>query len=286
MNVIRSIHDMRAWRRNEARAGRTVAFVPTMGYLHEGHLSLCRLAAEHADRVVASIFVNPTQFGPQEDLDSYPRDEGGDLVKLAENGVHCAFLPTTEMMYPEGYDTFVEVQGLTAPLCGASRPGHFRGVTTVVTKLFHLVEPNVAVFGRKDYQQYLVIKKMVKDLLMDIRVIGGPIVRDSDGLALSSRNAYLSPEGRRAATVLYRGLSAAREAYRAGERNPAVLRETAMAPILEEPLARIDYVEVLDAATLTEPDPARPMVVAMAVFVEKPRLIDNMVLGEPGADLP
>ncbi len=279
MHVFRDIEELRDWRRSAALAGRTVALVPTMGYLHEGHLSLCRIAATHADCVVASIFVNPTQFGPGEDLDSYPRDEGSDLVKLAENGVHCAFLPTADMMYPTGYETFVEVQGLTAPLCGASRPGHFRGVTTVVCKLFHLVEPQVAVFGLKDYQQFLVIRKMAGDLLMDIRVVGGPIVRAPDGLALSSRNAYLSHRGRKAATVLYRGLAAAREAYRGGERDPGALRAVALEPILAEPLARVDYVEVLDAETLAEPSAERPMVVAMAVFVEKPRLIDNMVLG-------
>jgi len=283
MQVIRDIDTLRAWRRSRTEAGETVALVPTMGYLHEGHLSLCRIAASHADRVVATIFVNPTQFGPNEDFESYPRDEGADIVKLAENGVHCVFLPTVDMMYPTGYDTFVEVQGLTAPLCGASRPGHFRGVTTIVCKLFHLVQPNVAVFGLKDYQQYLVIRKMVQDLLMDIQVVGGPIVRDLDGLALSSRNAYLSPRGREAATVLYRGLTAAREAYEAGERDPRVLREVALAPIQAEPLARVDYVEVLDAETLGEARPDRPMVVAMAVFVEKPRLIDNLVLGgSPG----
>lgn len=279
MQVIRSMDELREWVDAQAGAGNTIALVPTMGYLHEGHLSLCRKARTLAKKVVASIYVNPTQFGPNEDLSTYPRDEGSDLVKLADAGVDMAFLPTNEMVYPDGFCTYVQVHGITEPLCGASRPGHFRGVATVVTKLFNMVQPDYAVFGLKDYQQFLVIRRMVKDLNLRVEVVGSPTVREPDGLALSSRNAYLSPAGRKAAVVLNRSLRSAQAAYKEGLRDPQLLRQKVLELIAREPLARVDYVEVVDAETLSAASSERPMLIAMAVFVERPRLIDNTVLG-------
>jgi pantoate--beta-alanine ligase len=279
MQRIRTVADMHAWRRAEKAAGRSIAFVPTMGFLHEGHLTLCREARAKADRLVVSIFVNPLQFGPSEDLSRYPRDEAGDLVKLESVGVDVVFLPTPEEMYPPGFCTEVNVQGLTANLCGASRPTHFRGVATVVARLFNLVGPDRAYFGLKDYQQCLVIRRMVQDLGMDLEVIGVPTVREPDGLAMSSRNAYLTPEGRRAALVLSRSLAVAREAYAAGERDPVTLRHRVLETLAREPLAVVDYTEVVDAGTLQPASPDRPMLVALAVRIQSTRLIDNTVLG-------
>lgn len=282
--IFRTPAAMRARVEDLRRDGRRIAVVPTMGALHEGHLALVRAARARADVVVLTIFVNPTQFGPTEDLAKYPRDEAGDLAKARAAGIDLAFCPDVAAMYPAGAQTFVEVRELAKPLCGASRPGHFAGVATVVTKLFHATLPHLAVFGEKDYQQLAIIRRMVRDLDFGIEILGVPIVREPDGLALSSRNAYLSAEDRRAALSLSAGLAAAERAFGAGERSAAALVAAARAPIEAEPLARIDYVELRDADELTEIDRVeRRAVLAMAVFVgpdaKKTRLIDNRVIG-------
>ncbi len=264
-----------AWRRDGLR----VAVVPTMGALHEGHLTLLAAARARADIVVLTIFVNPTQFGPNEDLSRYPRDEAGDLAKALPLGVDCAFCPSAAAMYPAGSQTFVTVRELELPLCGKSRPGHFAGVATVVSKLFHLTRPHVAYFGEKDFQQLAIIRRMVRDLDFGIEIVGVPIVREPDGLAMSSRNVYLSAEERAQALALSRGLAAAAAAFAAGEREVSALLACARAPIAAAPLARIDYVELRDAEELTEIGRvARPAVLAMAVFVGTTRLLDNRVL--------
>lgn len=279
MQVIRTVSELVTWRNAQRAAGRRIGFVPTMGYLHDGHLALCRTARPEVACLAASIFVNPLQFGPTEDLSRYPRDEAGDLAKLASVGVDMVFLPTPEEMYPAGFATQVSVEGLTEGLCGASRPGHFAGVTTVVCKLFNLVGAQAAYFGLKDYQQFKVIEKLVQDLCMDVQVFGVPTVREADGLAMSSRNAYLSAKGRQAAVVLSRALSQAERLYQAGERHPETLEAAARAVIAQEPLAVVEYVEVVDADTLQRPKSPSRLVMALAVKVEKTRLIDNRVLG-------
>ena len=275
---------MRARCEDLRRDGRRIAVVPTMGALHDGHLQLVRAARGKADVVILTIFVNPTQFGPNEDLAKYPRDEAGDIAKARAAGIDLAFCPEVAAMYPAGAQTFVEVRELQKPLCGASRPGHFAGVATVVTKLFHATLPHVAVFGEKDYQQLAIIRRMTRDLDFAIEIASVPIVRESDGLAMSSRNAYLSADDRKAALSLSRGLAAAEVAYKAGERDAAALVKAARAPIEAESLARIDYVELRDAEELTEVARVeRKAVLAMAVFVgpaaKKTRLIDNRVIG-------
>jgi len=279
--VFREPATMRARVEDLRRDGRRIAVVPTMGALHEGHLALVRHARARADVVILTIFVNPTQFGPNEDLSRYPRDEAGDLAKARPAGIDVAFCPPASAMYPAGAQTFVEVRELQQPMCGASRPGHFAGVATIVSKLFHITQPHLAVFGEKDYQQLAIIRRMVRDLDFGIEIASVPIVREPDGLALSSRNAYLSAEQRRAALALSRGLAAAEAAFRAGERSPAALLAAARAPIEAEPLARIDYVELRDADELTpfQVTVDRRAVLALAVFVGATRLIDNRVLG-------
>ena len=258
----------------------TVGFVPTMGYLHEGHISLARRAREECDHVAVSIFVNPTQFGPTEDLSKYPRNLESDLRLLEAAGVDLVWTPTTEIMYPPGFATWVEVEGLTKPLEGASRPGHFRGVTTVVSKLFNAVQPTKAYFGQKDAQQAAVIRKMARDLDFPIEIVVCPTVREADGLAMSSRNSYLSPEERKAATVLFRSLSAARSAYERGERNAESLRGIMSEVIASESLAKMQYVSVADYDTLEELETVTgKTLLSMAVFMGKTRLIDNFVLG-------
>ncbi|MEJ7604525.1 MAG: pantoate--beta-alanine ligase, partial [Kofleriaceae bacterium] len=243
------------------------------------HLALVRHARARADVVILTIFVNPTQFAPTEDLAKYPRDEAGDLAKARGAGIDLAFCPDAAAMYPDGAQTFVEVRELQRPMCGESRPGHFAGVATVVTKLFHATLPDVAVFGEKDYQQLAIIRRMVRDLDFGVEIASVPIVRESDGVALSSRNAYLSPEQRVAARVLSTGLAAAQAAFTGGERAAHALLAAARAPIEAEPLARIDYVELRDAEELTElPTVTRSAVLAMAVVVGATRLIDNRVL--------
>jgi pantoate--beta-alanine ligase len=257
----------------------TVGFVPTMGYLHEGHLSLIRRARDECEHVVVSIFVNPTQFGANEDLSKYPRDLERDL-RLIEPYTDLVWTPSAESMYPKEYQTWVEVEAMTRPLEGAMRPGHFRGVTTIVAKLFNSVQPDKAYFGQKDAQQVAVIRQMTRDLNFLIEIVVCPIMREPDGLAMSSRNVYLDAEQRKAATVLFRSLSAAREAFDLGERDAEKLRQVMKALIASEPLAQLQYVSCADYNTLEELDLIKgKALLSMAVFLGKTRLIDNFVLG-------
>lgn len=259
---------------------RPLGLVPTMGYLHEGHLSLVRRARQECVSVAVSIFVNPTQFGPNEDLSRYPRNLERDLHLLEDAGADLVWIPSNEVMYPPGFQTWVTVETLTLPLEGAMRPGHFRGVTTVVSKLFNAVRPEKAYFGQKDAQQAAVIRQMTRDLSYPIEIVVCPTVREADGLAMSSRNTYLSPEERRAATVLFRALSAAETAYHAGERNAETLRHIMRTPIESEPLARLQYVSCADYDTLQELETVSgKALLSMAVFIGATRLIDNFVLG-------
>jgi pantoate--beta-alanine ligase len=260
---------------------RTIGFVPTMGALHEGHLSLIHEARAMCDVVVVSVFVNPAQFSPAEDFDSYPRDLTRDAALLAEYNVDYVFAPPVEEIYPPGFATYVTVAGASDELEGASRPGHFRGVTTVVAILLNVVKPDFAFFGQKDAQQSVLIKRMVRDLAFNTEIVVVPIVREESGLAMSSRNQYLDGEQRRAAAVLHRSLTQAREAYEEGERSATRLTELVRSAIEKEPLARVDYVSVNDAETLDRLDKieARPALISLAVFVGKTRLIDNVVLG-------
>lgn len=258
---------------------RPMGLVPTMGYLHEGHLSLARRARQDCASVVVSIFVNPTQFGPKEDLSKYPRDLKRDLEMLESVGVDLVWTPTPEIMYPPGFQTWVEVQDVTTPLEGAQRPGHFRGVTTVVAKLFNAVGPAKAYFGQKDAQQAAVIRQMTSDLNFPIEIVVCPIVREPDGLAMSSRNVYLQPAERKAATVLWRALQAAKAAYDNGERDADKLREIMSQTIASEPLAQMQYVSCADFSTLQELKTVTgKALLSMAVFFGKTRLIDNVVL--------
>ena len=258
----------------------TVALVPTMGFLHEGHLSLIRQAREECDHVVVSIFVNPTQFGPKEDLSKYPRDIERDLKLIEPLGTDLVWMPTAEIMYPKGYQTWVEVEAITSPLEGAMRPGHFKGVTTVVAKLFNGVQPHKAYFGQKDAQQAAVIRQMTLDLNFPIEIVVCPTVREADGLALSSRNVYLDPEQRKAATVLFRSLSEAKEMYEGGERNAEKVRGKMKDVLAGEPLAEVQYVSCADYDTLEELIEIKgKTLLSMAVFIGKTRLIDNFVLG-------
>jgi pantoate--beta-alanine ligase len=257
-----------------------LGFVPTMGYLHEGHISLARRAKAECDSVAVSIFVNPTQFGPNEDLSKYPRDLERDLHLLEDAGVDLVWTPTPEIMYPAGFQTWVEVEEMTRPLEGAQRPGHFRGVTTVVAKLFNAIQPTKAYFGQKDAQQAAVIRQMTKDLNFPIEIVVCPIVREPDGLAMSSRNVYLDANQRNAATVLYRSLSAAKEEYDKGERDAEKLRRKMKEVIESEPLAQLQYVSCADYDTLQELEKVTgKTLLSMAVFFGKTRLIDNFVLG-------
>jgi pantoate--beta-alanine ligase len=278
--IFRDPRAMRAKAEDLRRDGHRIAVVPTMGALHDGHLSLIRAARGKADVVILTIFVNPTQFGPSEDLAKYPRDEEGDLAKARAAGIDLAFCPDAGAMYPPGSQTFIEVRELQRPLCGASRPGHFAGVATVVAKLFHITQPHLAVFGEKDYQQLAIIRRMARDLDFDVEIASVPIVREPDGVALSSRNAYLSADQRVVARSLSAGLAAAEAAYAAGERGAAALVAAARAPIEAAPGTRIDYAELRDAVELGELSRVeRPAVLALAVFVGTTRLIDNRVIG-------
>lgn len=262
-----------------ANPAHTWGFVPTMGFLHEGHLSLVRAARAANDRVAVSIYVNPTQFAPTEDLSSYPRDLERDLSLLEAAGVDLVFTPNDAVMYPQGFQTFVSVESVTQPLEGASRPTHFRGVSTVVAKLFNIVEPTRAYFGQKDAQQTVVVGQMVRDLAFNVEIVIEPTVREPDGLAMSSRNKYLNPAQRTAATVLYRALSQAKDAYEQGERSGRALRRLMTETIAAEPLARLDYVSATDPRSLAELDDiANGVLLSMAVFFGRTRLIDNMLL--------
>jgi len=257
----------------------TVGLVPTMGYLHEGHLSLIRRAKGECDHVVVSIFVNPTQFGPNEDLSKYPRDLNRDLSLIEPLSVDVVWTPTAEVMYPNGYQTWVQVEALTQPLEGAMRPGHFRGVTTVVAKLFNTVQPHKAYFGQKDAQQAAVIRQMTRDLSYPIEIVVCPIVREADGLAMSSRNKYLEGENRQAALVLSRALNAAKQAYDKGERRAETLRQIMKDVISAEPRAQMQYVSCADYGTLEELETVKgKTLLSMAVYIGKTRLIDNFVL--------
>lgn len=278
MDILTTPAGMQEWRREHPGA---LGFVPTMGYLHDGHLALVRRAREENELVAVSIFVNPTQFGPNEDFERYPRDEERDLALLREAGVDAVYLPSPATMYPPGYQTYVTVERVSQRLEGERRPGHFRGVATVVLKLFNATQPTRAYFGRKDAQQVRVLQAMVRDLDLPIEIVPCDIVREPDGLAMSSRNVYLSPEQRAAATVLYRALSKAKEAYDAGERNPEALRELVRSTIAAEPLAEIDYVSLADDVTLEEIEERveRPALLSIVVRFGSTRLLDNIELG-------
>ena len=278
MTICKTAAEMRAHRRTRRQGGR-LGFVPTMGALHAGHLSLVRAAREQCDSVAVSIFVNPAQFAPHEDLDQYPRSLERDRELLEKEGVDLLFVPSTEEMYPPGSSTWVQVEGLSDKLCGQSRPGHFRGVTTVVAKLFHIVQPDCAFFGQKDAAQLAIIRRMVRDLHMPVEIVACPIVREADGLAMSSRNTYLDLEQRRAAPALYRSLVRVQKDFGGGERNAARLIGAGKGTISAEPSVRLDYFEIVDPQTLdplTEVD--RPALVAVAAFVGTTRLIDNLAL--------
>ncbi len=280
MDTFFSVAEMSRFSSRSRKEGKSISFVPTMGFLHEGHVSLIREARRRGDVCVVSIFVNPTQFGVGEDFQSYPRDLERDTEIALKNGVDVLFVPGAAEMYPKGYQTYVNVEEITLPLCGASRPGHFRGVATVVAKLFNIVKPDSAIFGEKDYQQLAVIRRMVGDLNMGVEIVGMPIVREPDGLAMSSRNAYLSPAERKSALCLSRAIAAAIELYRSGNRSVPALRNEALRIIGEEPAARVDYVELRDGESLAEVDTADDgTVLALAVRIGATRLIDNRMLG-------
>ncbi len=278
MHIIDSIPRLKDRLHRTRTPGVTVGFVPTMGFLHEGHLSLVRASRERSDHTVVSIFVNPAQFAPHEDFADYPRDMDRDLALLEREGVDTVFVPPGAALYPEGYATYVEVHGLQDRLCGRSRPVFFRGVCTVVLKLFHIVRPDVAFFGQKDAQQAVIIRRMVKDLDLDVAIEVCPIVRDDDGLALSSRNAYFDPEQRRAALSLFRGLSRARARFDAGERDAERLKQEIRAEVETEPRARIDYIEIVDPAFLLPRTKVETGdLIAAAVYIDQVRLIDNII---------
>ena len=283
MRIIRDVREMQRFSDEQRLQGKRIALVPTMGFLHEGHLSLMREGRKRADVLVTSIFVNPTQFGANEDLDAYPRDFERDERLMKGVGVDVVFYPTVQGMYPRGYQTYVKVEELTENLCGRSRPVHFRGVATVVTKLFNLVRPHVALFGQKDYQQLVVVRRLAEDLGFEIEVVGCETVREPDGLAMSSRNAYLSPEEREEAVAIRRALDAAIRLYEEGERDTGPMRETVRRVLSGQPHTRIDYIHVCDTRTLRDVERIeKEAVLAVAAYVGETRLIDNCVFaGHP-----
>jgi pantoate--beta-alanine ligase len=279
MKIIKTVMEMRAALKCFRDEGNIIGFVPTMGYLHQGHLSLIRSARKSSDIVVTSIFVNPTQFGPQEDLDRYPRNLKQDAELAEQEGVDYIFNPDVSEMYPEGYKTYVFVEELSDKMCGASRLGHFRGVTTIVLKLFNIIQPQLAYFGQKDAQQAIIVRRMVEDLNLDIKIEVEPIVREADGLAMSSRNAYLNSEERKAALVLYRSLKLAEKLIKQGERDSSAIEHEMRKIINQEPLAKIDYIAIVDNRNLQELDIIKKEVlIALAVHIGKTRLIDNIVI--------
>ena len=276
MKVVESLEEL--WSARGKLKG-PVGLVPTMGYLHEGHLSLVKRARQECKSVVVSIYVNPSQFGPQEDLNNYPRDLERDLGLLKDESVDLVWVPTNEVMYPDGYQTWVTVEEVTRPLEGAMRPGHFRGVATVVAKLFNAIQPHKAYFGQKDAQQAVVIRQMVRDLDYPIEIIVCPTVREPDGLAMSSRNVYLSPEERKSAVVLSRALFRARSAFEAGEQNAGHLRQLVLDTLASEPVVKVQYVSCSDPVTLRELDgEIGQALLSLAVTIGKTRLIDNIIL--------
>ncbi|NJD37358.1 MAG: pantoate--beta-alanine ligase [Geobacter sp.] len=281
MKRIHDVQEMQQTMLGLKRQGKLIAFVPTMGFLHEGHASLMREGRKRVDILVLSIFVNPTQFGPNEDLDRYPRNLEGDCALAEACGVDYLFAPTAASMYPPGFQTTVSLGPLTEPLCGASRPGHFNGVAVVVTKLFGIVQPDLALFGKKDFQQLAIIRQMTIDLNLPVEIIGMPIVREQDGLAMSSRNSYLSPEERQQALCLYRAILRVRELFTAGETDAVRLLAEASQQIEAIPTAVVDYLELRDSVTLEVLTQAmQGTLLAMAVKIGTTRLIDNTVLGE------
>lgn len=275
--IIKSVSAMKKFSDSLRKKGLTIGFVPTMGFLHEGHLSLVKEACKHNDAVIVSIFVNPTQFGPKEDLKKYPRDIKRDLKLLSEFGVDAVFCPKPSDMYPEGYKTNIDVVGLSDKLCGASRPGHFRGVATVVAKLFNIVKPDNAYFGAKDFQQLKIIKKMVRDLNLDVNIISMPIIREKDGLAMSSRNSYLSKEDRAKAPVINRALELAKLLAAEGVRDAKKIK-TAMSKLINsEKHFKIDYISICDPDTLVEKNMVKgATLIAVAAYLGRTRLIDNI----------
>jgi len=281
MVVIEDIAGMKTYVSDIKSKGKTIGLVPTMGYFHEGHLMLMRMAKEMSDHLIISLFVNPTQFSQGEDLDKYPKDMERDKTLAKAVGVECIFAPSAEEMYHAGYSTYVNVENITTVLCGISRPHHFRGVATIVTKLFNIIEPDIAVFGEKDFQQLVVIKQIVKDLNMNVRVVGHPTIREPDGLAMSSRNAYLKADERKKALILNKSLHLARTLFAEGVRDASKIRDSVIKMISSEEGCDIDYVEVMDQKRLS---PIMTIVdkalVALAVKIGSTRLIDNTVLGE------
>jgi pantoate--beta-alanine ligase len=285
MEIINDPQAMRAWADGEREAGQRIALVPTMGALHDGHLELVRVARARAERVVVSIFVNPMQFNRRDDFERYPRTLEEDAAQCAAAGVDVVYAPAAGVMYPEGFASAVEVAGLSEPLCGRARPGHFRGVTTVVTKLFHAVRPHSAVFGEKDWQQLAVIRRMTADLDFGIDIVGVPTVREADGLALSSRNRLLSPEARAAARCVPRALDAAAAVVAGGEAAARAIVGSVAAAIAAEPQARVEYAELRDPESLAEVEEVSgPALLALAVWVGGVRLIDNRILSPGGTD--
>ena len=281
LKIIHTVSEMQAFSEEARCKGKKIGFVPTMGYLHEGHLSLVRLSRRDCDLTITSIYVNPTQFGPSEDLERYPRDLDRDHELLGRVGNEVLFYPDDDSMYPPGFQTEVRVKSLTDSLCGASRPWHFPGVTLVVAKLFNIVRPHLAYFGQKDYQQAQVLRRMTEDLNFGIQIVMGPIVRETDGLAMSSRNAYLSDEEREQAIVLSLALKKANRLYLEGDRDCSRLKETMRAVLERAPRGRVDYCEIVDAETLAPVEHIeKPSVAALAVYFGKTRLIDNHILGE------
>jgi pantoate--beta-alanine ligase len=280
MKIISSIREMQAFSEFARNSGQKISFVPTMGYFHDGHLSLMREGRQRADCLAISIYVNPTQFGPSEDFEKYPRDFERDKSLAGDVGVDVIFYPEDKEMYPEHYQTYVNVENVTHNLCGMTRPGHFRGVTTVCAKLFNIVKPHCAIFGKKDFQQLVAIKRMVLDLNMDLEIIGMPIVREPDGLAMSSRNVYLRMEEREAALSLSRSLKIAREMYNEGERDVTAILSEVRKNIERHPHTNIDYAKICDTTTLKDIGLIeRESVLALAVKINKTRLIDNYVFG-------
>ncbi|MDO4540052.1 MAG: pantoate--beta-alanine ligase [Syntrophomonadaceae bacterium] len=280
MRVINSVKEMQQWSQEQRRSGNRLGLVPTMGFLHQGHLSLVRLARADCDKVIVSIFVNPMQFGPNEDLEDYPRDLKRDLTLLEAEGVDAVFNPEPAEMYPDGFSSAVTIEGeIAQKLCGSSRPGHFRGVTTVVCKLFNICLPDKAYFGQKDAQQVMVLEKMVRELNFPLEIIRGPIVREEDGLAMSSRNTYLNEEQRQQALVLSRSLNAAQAAIEGGERDPAKIKALLWEYIEASPLAEVDYIEIYDGEELRDINTIEcPALIALAVRFGKTRLIDNLLV--------
>ena len=279
MEVIQRIPQMKEVSRKARSEGKVIGLVPTMGFLHEGHLSLVREARKMADIVVVSMFVNPAQFAPSEDFDKYPRDVTRDAELLTSEKTDYIFLPKAEDIYPANYHTYVKVRDLSAKMCGVSRPDHFEGVTTVVLKLFHIVDPHFAYFGQKDAQQLVIIRKMVSDLNLDVEIVRLPIVREPDGLAMSSRNTYLSPEERKAATVLYRSLQHAQKRVDEGERKSKALIKEIREIIESEPLARIDYISITDMIELKELKTLKgKCLIALGTYFGSTRLIDNIIV--------